>query len=97
MVIGRPFVIVCRELLQCVPQGLEKSRWSGPRGVGGWILRSPRRTVANRFSRILNSLQIFMICRSVVITLVRSGGPSEHFRHDLAVPLLLKQSRGFAR
>jgi hypothetical protein len=60
---------------------------------GGWLHRSPRPrrgSHANRSSRILNSLQIFMICRSIAITLVRSGGPSKQCRQDLIVLSLLK-------
>jgi hypothetical protein len=35
---------------------------------------------------ILNSLQIFMICRRLVIALVRSWGASRHYRENLTVP-----------
>jgi hypothetical protein len=57
-------------------------------------LARPRSTLArgshaNKSSRILNSLQIFTICRSVVIMLVRSGGSSTQCRQDLIVPSLL--------
>jgi hypothetical protein len=45
---------------------------------------------ANQSPRILNSLQTFMIRRSIVITLVRSRGPSEQCRQDLIVLPLLK-------
>jgi hypothetical protein len=60
----------------------------------GWLATPKPRLApgmyANRSSRILNSLQIFMICRNIVITLVRFGGPSKQCRQDLIAPPLLK-------
>jgi hypothetical protein len=58
-----------------------------------WLDRRPRRgrgSHTSRSSRILNSPQIFMSCRSVVITLVRSGGPSKQCPQDLTVRPLLR-------
>jgi hypothetical protein len=43
-----------------------------------------------RSPRVPNSIQIFMTCRSIVITLVRSVGPSKQCRQDLTVPPMLK-------
>jgi hypothetical protein len=65
--------------------------WSCPEG---W-LATPKPTLArgshaNRSSRILNSLQTFRVCRSTLITLVRSGGPSKQCREDLTVLPTLK-------
>jgi hypothetical protein len=56
---------------------------------------TPKPTLARgshaiRSSRILNSLQIFMVCRSIGVTLVPSGDPSKQCRQDLTVPPLLK-------
>jgi hypothetical protein len=72
----------------------------------GW-LATPKPTLArgghaNRSSRILDSLQIFMICRSGVITSARPGGPSKQFRRGLIVSPLdysptVTTSRGAAR
>jgi hypothetical protein len=60
----------------------------------GWV-GTPKSTPArgshvNRSSRIPNSPQIFMICRSVAIRLAQSGGPSKRCRHDLIVFTVLR-------
>jgi hypothetical protein len=65
--------------------------WSVPRGVAGYTkAHASAWQDASRSSRILNSLQIVMICRSGAITLLRSGGRSKHCRQDLIVPSLLR-------
>jgi hypothetical protein len=40
--------------------------------------------------RVLDSPQTVMICRTMVITFLRSAGPSQQCRQDLIVPPLLK-------
>jgi hypothetical protein len=60
----------------------------------GW-LATPRPTRApgshtSPSSRILNSLQIFMFCRSIVITLAESGGASKQCRKVLTPSPVLK-------
>jgi hypothetical protein len=60
---------------------------------GGWLHRAPRLRVAVMSAgllRILNSLQTFIVCRCIVVTSARSGGPSKQCRQDLTVPLILK-------
>jgi hypothetical protein len=55
------------------------STWSGLRGVV--VYTEPHACVwlsANRSSRILNFLQNFMFCRSIVITSAPSGGNSSN-------------------
>jgi hypothetical protein len=50
------------------------------------LVRPPRGgSQANRSSLVLDSLQTFEVCRSVVITSARSGGLSKQCRQDLIV------------
>jgi hypothetical protein len=46
--------------------------------------RYTRDSHANRSSRILNSLQNFMLCRTIVITSAPSGGPIDYVWYDNA-------------
>jgi hypothetical protein len=62
----------------------------GPRVVADYTEALAVGSHSNRFSRILNSLQIFMIYRRIVITLEPLGDPSKQCRKDLVVSPRLK-------
>jgi hypothetical protein len=66
--------------------------WSGLRGAAGYTESQALllAIVSARPLRILNSLQTLTICRSIVITLVRSGGLSKQCPQYLTVPPTLK-------
>jgi hypothetical protein len=68
--------------------------WSRPRGAAGYTdSHACAWSSTNRSSRILNSLKTGMICRSIVITWVRSGGASKQCRQDMIVSALCGDMR----
>jgi hypothetical protein len=63
--------------------------WSGPSEVMTAPDNGPDGRLTGWCSRRPPAMQTVMICRRIVITLARPGGPSKHCRKDLAVPSLL--------